>query len=241
MLVNLSIPEKAKINFKIGDKINFNEPLFEIENKEEIKIFITEKININPNKIFDSLKKNIGDFIKKGDIVAEKKSFFSSTNFTCDVEGYLKEINHEDGSIIISHEKSSKQIINSFFSGVLEKMQDNLITIELKNGHEFSLENANNDFGGEIFVIKSDDDFFAIHEEQVENKIVICEKANNSLVSKCKALGAKAFIFVEESIDESKIIYAKLKNKADFNKIISLKNKNAFISKLEKVLVLYDF
>ena len=77
MIIKLPLPQGRKILIKEKDEVDFDTPLIKIVDTKDIKIPISQELDISPKKIFLSLTKNIGDHIKLGDVIAKKKGLLS--------------------------------------------------------------------------------------------------------------------------------------------------------------------
>ncbi|MCX7955617.1 MAG: hypothetical protein N2593_00705 [Patescibacteria group bacterium] len=222
MIVNFPIIKNSQILVKKGSKIDFNTSLFKNNFKKEITINIAEKLSINPEKIFSYLKKLVGEEIKKDEILAEKKSLFSSIKINSPVSGIIKEINHNQGIIIIETLSKEKNDFLSPFKGIIEDIKNDFIKIKLNKAQIFDLKNKGENFGGEIFLFKSSD-FFNIKTDNIENKIIVAEKFSSFEQIKLEALGAKGFITIDNMPEKTNLLFFKLKNIEDIKKIFKEK------------------
>jgi hypothetical protein len=115
MIIDLATPNEANVLVKAGDKVDLETKILTIAKKALIRINVAKKLNIAPEKIFQSLKKFVDDEIKKGDKLAYKKTLFSNKYVFSDYDGILKEINHQTGEVIIEVDDPKTQIKKDFF------------------------------------------------------------------------------------------------------------------------------
>jgi len=72
----LPFPKTVSVFLKKGQEVDFDTPFLDTEENVNIQIPIANSLNISPSKIFNFLKKFVGENIKKGDIIAVKRDFF---------------------------------------------------------------------------------------------------------------------------------------------------------------------
>lgn len=235
MLPTISIPHNARLKVNLGDKLDFGNPLFEIIDEEIVNIDIARKIDVKPERMFRHLTHLVGDVIEKGVVIAKKTTFFSSNEFVCEYSGILQSINHQDGSIDIKIQRSSKKAINSFFKGTIEKIDKYKIQIEIeKNSHKQEVDEISFDFGGPIFRFENETQYFSMNEDEIKNHVIVMKEMKSNILAKLKTLQAAGYIFEKSEIDPS-CPYAKID---DVGKIATNK-KHCLISNLDKAIYLY--
>lgn len=235
MLIIISIPEDAKCLLKAGQNVDFDTPFLEYKTAIEVDINISKKIGIEPNKIFNFLKKFVGEKVCKGEILAVKKGLFATNKVICDQDGVIKEINHYEGTLIIKVFKDNKNINLAYFKGDITDINKNEVILKVKDGEEINLKKVSADFGGETFYYINDN----LNTHDVADKIVICKEINSYAQSKSEALGARALITLIKPNDLSNIPQAQVKEIEDFNKIIQHKNPYCLVNKKSSKLYLY--
>lgn len=216
MIITYKIPENYFPLVKNDDEIDFQTYIFEKKINQEKEINLAQILNIKPKNIFRTLRKFVGDKIKKNDLIAENKTFFSTIRFLSPDDGLIKEIDHVKGSIIIETESNEKNKILSFIKGKVEKIDKNTIKIKIKNGESFPIKKSTTDFGGEIFYLENNNDF---NFDQINNKIILTEKINSYFQAKIEALGAKGFVILENLPEKTDLPVVMIKNTSDFKKI----------------------
>lgn len=238
--IKLAIPPKTILKVNAKQLVKFGQPIFEKKVSIEKSLNIAKILKIPPQKIFQVMKKNLGDFIKKGEIIAEKRGFFSK-RITAKEEGIIKEINHQTGEIILEVFSQKNEKIPSFFSGTIIEIDKDFFTLQIKSQMMFSAEKISKDAGGEMFFLDEKENFFDLTEEKVTKKIVFCQKISPHVVAKCEALGAAGFVFSLEKI-KTEIPFAVVKNISFWEKIKKIKEEKLLVlfSKLEKKIVLYN-
>lgn len=238
MQIIFKIPEKSHLKIQKNQEVDFQTPLYFTENEEINIIQISEKLKTKPEDIFNFLKKGIGESVLKGDLIAEKKGLFSSFCLYSDFEGVIKEINHIDGNLLISSVKEETKEYSCFFKGLIANIQENEITVEIKTKLDFNAEKTDSNFGGEYILLNKEKDVFSLDADEIENKVIVTEEISGHLKSKCKALGAIGFIFVngdfELDFNETQITQKVLE------KIQEKKHNYLSVFKSEKKILIYD-
>lgn len=219
MLIKIPIPEETEVLVKKGDKIDFNTLIFDVNSFEKININISEKLKVNQKKIFNYLKKLVGEKIKKDDIIAEKKGVFFSFKVNSPADGIIEEVNHNTGEVIIKVKTDKKLSHFSFFKGIIHSVEKNFLEIKLNQAVSFLLKNkSEKNIGGKFFKFDSSL-FFQIKSDDIENKIIIAEKLTSFEQVKLEALGAKAFVTIESLPEKTDLPFFRFKNIEDFKKI----------------------
>lgn len=221
MILSIPIPEKGKLLIKVGQSVDFNTSLYEEQIAHEVKIIISDKIHVPSQKIFQYLKKVVGETVQKGEILAEKKSLLSATRYKSEWEGILKEINHIDGSILIEVATSNAFVKKAFFSGEIAKIEKGEVQLKVNKMRECEGKEITNLFGGKVFYLRKD---VEINEESIQTAIVVAESISGYTQIKMEALGARGFITLRSLSEETDIPQVLFKTIKDYEENI----KNPF-------------
>lgn len=223
---------------KKGQKVNFNDPLTKKRSSKEVKIPLSNILKIPSGAIFKSLKRFVGDQVKKGELIAEFKGMLSTKRYHSEFEGIIKEINHDEGAIIIetlSEESDTKHV---FFKGDIININAKEVTLEVVNFKEYPVEKVTDDFGGEIFSV--DKDMLSnISEDLVNGKIIITEKITPYEQVKIETLGGKGFIVLISEYQENSRPVAILKQAQDLEKIKKTEFTYCIVSKKNNKIYFY--
>ncbi len=237
MIIKLPLPQGRKILIKEKDEVDFDTPLIKIVDSKDIKIPISQELDISPKKIFLSLTKNIGDYIKLGDVIAKKKGLLSEKKYISDFTGILKEIDHDDGSIIMTVTEKGGEKINSFFKGTVKKINEDNVELEVQDGEKFELNEASDFFGGEVVTI--DEKNLSKIKEDISSKILLIKKIETYNQLKLEVIGAAGYITIEPLSKQIDIPYARIQNNEDWEKIKKLNLPYCSIIKSEKIAYFY--
>lgn len=235
MLIRIDIPDGVKCLLKAGQNVDFDTDFIERKTSKEIIVHLAKKIGIRPTRIFQHLKKFVGENIKKGEIIAVKKNLFSTERFVCDEDGIIKEIDHNEGKIIIDCLSSKESIKKAFFKGEISEIKNNQIILNVKDGQEFNIKSASCDFGGKVYYLKS-----GAVAANIANKILLSEKITAYLQTKVEALGGIGFVNLIKLPEESSKPQTQIQNIEDFKKISTLEYPYCLISKKNSKIYFYQ-
>ena len=187
MVLDIPIDPEKKLAFKVGDMVDFSTPLYKNKEKSEERIEVAALLSIHPTKIFQHLKKNVGDSIATGDLLAEKKSFFSDKRVTSHIEGVITEVDHIEGIVLIETQKESSSEL-CWFAGHVEEISKKDIKIKIGKHHSFDAKYVEKDFGGGIWLLAAEP------LSTVDSPVGIADKASEYEVAKLEALGGRGLI-----------------------------------------------
>ncbi len=220
MNLTISIPQNSTCLLRIGQEVDFDKPFFEGKKSSDVLIPISKKLGIQPSKIFNYLKKFVGDTIQKGDILAEKKGMLNNKKLVSEHAGVIREVNHNDGSILLTSFTDVESQFKTYFKGEVAEIKKDQLTLKVNEAHEFNIKNANDNFGGEILFMKTSDQPMSALE--LTNKIMLIESLTPYLRTKSEALGVKGFISLKNPPESGIHFHAQVKQMEDFYKIMDL-------------------
>jgi hypothetical protein len=238
MLIAITIPENAKCLLKSGQNVEFDTDFLENKVENEIEIPISKKIGIPPAKIFRHLQKFVGENITKGEILAVKKDLFSSRTIICDYDGVVKEVDHEEGRVVLLTNTGQKDTVKAYFKGQVNEINKNTVVIKVGEGKEFELKKTTGSFGGEVCYFNRKENE-SLKAEQVANKVVVAEAIDSYFQSKAEALGACGYVSLMKLTDSTALPHAVIKSLDDFKKIVSLKHPYCLIEAKNSKIYFY--
>lgn len=210
MKIQVKIPEKAKILVKVGDKVDFKTPLYTKNDKKKISVPIAEKMGLRPENIFMVLKKVIGDKLQKGDIIAENKSFFSTTRYLSELNGVISSIDSKNGIIVIEEDSDQDSVCNCHFTGTIDGVYDGYLELIISDAHKIKTSQSTPEFGGMVhYHISSNTN---LTDDEVEGSCIFLRDMDEIETAKLETLGAKAIILnkkIESMSELAKIIIEK--------------------------------
>jgi len=237
MTIELKIPINAHLLVKENQSVDFQTPFFELKTKKNINIPVAKKLSIKPDKIFRYLKKLVGENIEKGEVIAERKTFFSSQKIVSSNSGVIKEINHDLGEITLEINEKDEQIRSCYFKGKIKKIEKNKIEIDIEKKIEVEGKNIEKDLGGEVFYLKETEQITA---DKINKKIVVSETLKSFNQIKIEALGALGFITLTKLTEPSNLFSCQIKKIDDFKKILTLQYSYCLIYEGSSKIIFYQ-
>ena len=238
MRLTFAINADCELLLKKGQKVNFKDPIAKKKTSQEISIPLSSILNVSPSAIFKSLKRFAGEKVKKGEVIAESKGILSKKHYRSEVDGIIKEINHQDGVVIIETDSDEEDTHFAFFKGEVVDIKENEITVEVENYKEFTLKEVSGDFGGEILIITKED-LNSISDEIVKDKIVFTEVASSYEQVKLEALGVKAIVTAYPCDEKAASLFATLNQPQDLGKIKKVEFPYCIVSKENNKIYIY--
>ena len=233
MILEISIDPEKKLAVKVGEKVDFTTPLYKNKEKSEERIEVAELLSIHPKKIFHHLKKNVGDTIVLGDLLAEKKSFFSDKKVTSHIEGILTEIDHIEGVVLIETEKEAAQE-NCWFAGHVTEISKKHVQIKIGKHIELEAKYVERDLGGVIWLL-SEQSF-----SDSGSPVGIVERANEYAVAKLEALGGRGIITTYKYEGQTSLPKAEFKLKDSYRAAESKEFSCCFAQAQHSTIILYS-
>ncbi len=218
MKVPVKFPPSVELLIQSGQKVDFSTPFFRKKAKKSVKIPLSDILKFKPEKIFLSLKKVMGDVIKKGDLLAENHSFLSSKQYFSSVDGIIKEIDHLTGTLTIELESGRDHIVSCFFSGEVETIGDDYLELKVSKAHKFDTHETEHYLGAPVFYIL--DSSKPVTEEGIAERCVCALEINPLDNAKIETFGAKAFITSATTPKISNLKHIVLQNHEDFDHLL---------------------
>lgn len=204
-IVTLPIPQRAAVLVAAGDDVA---PQTIIAQSQDVgdaqSIPLAELLKVSPTKVAKFLKKRIDEPVGAGDVIAYKRSFFSSSIVRSPASGKIQEINLIQGTVTIgageSGPKTAVEVLSPV-SGTVRNVTKTHVDIEVHGTGYPTKKGAGNDVWGVLSYIEQERvDMFAIHSD-VENAIILCRTISDDAVVKLEVLGAVGLILVKGDPD----------------------------------------
>ena len=233
MILEVPIDPERKLAIKIGDKVDFDTPIYTNKEKSEERIEVAELLAIHPKKIFHHLRKNVGDTVSTGDLLAEKKSFFSDKKITSHIEGIITEIDHVEGIVLIETQKETT-IEYCWFAGHVVEVAKKQIHIKIGKHETFEAKYVEKDFGGMLWLLTNP------AQTSPQYPVGITEHATEYEVAKLEALGGRGLITSYKYEGGISIPKAELKLKDSYKEIASKDFSYCFAQVHHSTIILYS-
>jgi len=233
MIINIPVDSEKKLAIKVGEKVDFDTLLYKSKEKAEERIEVAELLSIHPKKIFHHLRKNVGDSIVAGDLLAEKKTFFSDKKVTSHIEGIITEVDHIEGVVLIETQKETS-LEYCWFVGHVIEVSKKEVQIKIGKHREFEAKYVERDFGGEIWFLSD-----STHES-AGFPVGIAEKASEYEVAKLEALGGRGLITSYKYEGSTSLPKAEFKLKDDYKEAASRQFSYCFAQTYHSTIILYS-
>lgn len=228
----ISIPEQIlpkAAKFKENEIVDWSKKNLSEQSEAEVVLNLVQELEIDPKAIFKHLKVNLGEQVKQGQLLAQKKAFLTGKNVFAPSDAEVRKINHEDGTLTLV----TNRIVEVPFglrAKFLKKDKDNFL-FKVAQGVEVALQQSSETcFGGECSYIQTPEQ---ISLEAVERKVVISRDLDLMEQAKLTALGPLAMVSYEASYRDLSIPLLLLANKTDW--------KDLFAKKYELCLYLMSY
>lgn len=236
MIIDLGVPQDVRLLIKRGQTVDFDTPLWEKKSEKKIEINLVKKLGIKPGKIFDYLKKFIGDTVKKDEIIAEKRGLLIDKKVVASEDGEITEVNHETGIITLIN-LTDKKTIYSFFKGEIVEVEKTKLKIRINDGRHYLIKKSEIDFGAKVCYYHPE---LSLIADEVERRIVVFEDLDSLNQIKIEALGAVGFVGAKPLLEPTQLPFFQLKNQKDIEAIFRYKKSSCIILKEEDKIIFYE-
>lgn len=193
--ISVHIPEKAAILVKEGDLVDTETPLAELaKTSDTLQIELSKILNISPKKITKYIKKNIGDNLIEGEIIAEKKSFLSSVVVRSPHPGKVEGFDLSVGTVTYRVESQEKRNIYPAMKGKIKTVSGNVIEIECIAKSYDTLGGSGSKVSGTLRYIKGESVGVLEVLGEMEKSIILIHEVTDAGIAKMDALGALGLI-----------------------------------------------
>lgn len=237
MKLLIKIPSFNELLISPGQEVDFDTPFIKTSTPKNTVVPISTILGFPPDKIFLNLKKLVGDKVKKGDVVGETKSFMSTKQYVCEIDGIIKEINHQSGSIVIESVIDNSDMINCFFKGTVITIHPDVIELKVNQVKEYEIIPPKKYTGGTVAYHTSGD---TIKEENIINKFICAEELHPFDQTKIETLGARGFIMLYELKKPTSLSSIKIKTIPDFKEIQNHKFPYCIMSPDHTTMYFYE-
>lgn len=239
MSISFDISVPGKLQLTEGQTVDFNTPLIRTVTKEFIKIQIAQELGIPNDKIFMHVSKIVGDTVDANEILATKKTTFSSRQISSPKSGTISQIDHETGSLLIETTSENAGVVKCYFKGVIKDLKNSRITLEVKSSDRYSLKDVVGDFGGEVIYI-DELHLTDLNADDLINKVIITESIKPGEAVRLDVLGAKGIITKEDFVEKEGVETAELSDKDAWKDVSTTKHTHCIVDKKNATMYLYD-
>jgi len=245
-LLPVLLPEGFISKVAVNDKLAVGQIIAEKKNTPENLINVAFYFNVPYQDIQKLLKKNLGDAVLEGDILAEKKGDLGkpSKKLISQFSGTITKIDKTNGDVGIrgSLEKEALETIISPVEGIVDFCNNEKIVIKTDKDAILAIDGLGEESEGEVI-------FLDRLEEQelnskIAGKIILAQSVDR--VSLFKAIGLDAAGIIIKSLGDTDFIdLAQKKIKTpimivrdeDFRKLIKADKKQIYLGGKDKTIV----
>lgn len=239
-IITLPITSSAKILVKEGDHITDKTTLAKFDEVHNLEtIHLAKLLGVNSAKIAGYLQRKVGGKIHAGDIIAEKKGFFSSTIVKSPIDGELLEMDLSKGTISLTkYSIDAKKDLVSPVSGKIMAIGKFAIEIEVKNQSVKGIKGDGKDVMGELKYLKGDVVGVLESHDNLEESVVLCKYAQEATLVKFSVIGVKGMVM--QKIKGDTILPWILVEENIFEKLINCDKKKVWLRPNQKQIVILD-
>jgi len=245
-LLPILLPEGYALQVTVNDQLTVGQIIAEKKTASENIINVAFYFNIHRVDIHKVLKKNLGDAILEGDLLAEQKGNLgkASKKLISQFSGTITRINKESGEVGIQSalEKGSLETIISPVAGTVDFCNNEKIVIKTDKDAVLALDGIGQEAEGEVI-------FLDRLEEQelnskIAGKIILAQSVDR--VSLFKAIGLDAAGIIIKSLGDTDFIDLAQKkittpimivNEKDYKKLVKADKKNVYLGGKDKTIV----
>lgn len=196
--ITIVLPPDATSVVHAGDTVTFDTEIARLSQKPTVSqtIPLAQSLRFKPSRIFKHLKKNIGDKVYKGDVLATKDAVFATKKYIADADGILTGVNHHSGEIIIEHTSAEEQstIVRAMVEGTVSGVEKGSIICKTSKLLSVELATAlDRRMGGKV-VITDKTHAMQLTLPQVKDAIIVCSEVSDYVLSKFEALGVLSIV-----------------------------------------------
>jgi hypothetical protein len=240
--ISVLLPPDSTVLTHVGDAVTFDTEIARTSQKPTTSqtIQIAESLKFRPSKIFKHLKKNIGDKIYKGDVVATKDAVFATKKYIADADGILTSVNHHSGEIVIEYTsgEEKKSSLIALLEGTVNAVEKDKIVFKTSKILSIDLTEAPKDRIGGKVVITDDTNAMQLTMPQISGKIIVSSDVSDYVLSKFEALGA-SYIIVTKQFSNVSAHTLILQNEKDLQSIIDFAPRAVYANAAEKSVTFY--
>ncbi|MBI1863235.1 hypothetical protein HYS00_03885 [Candidatus Microgenomates bacterium] len=238
--ITFHVKTHSPILMKPGDTVDFDTPLTKKTFSQQDTIALSDHLGIPPKSIFMHLHKVVGEPIKKHETLAEKKTMFGMKKFVSEYEGIIKEINHQDGTLVVETYSESAEVTYSHFKGTIESIESNMITLRVNKFKEYPLKEVSMDFGGKTMIVEDSIPLSTLTHDDVAGNVIITKAISPVEAVRLEVLDEAGTITLHEIAENTPHNCARLKNVSDWEEIAKSKLPYCIVDTQHNTMYLYE-
>jgi len=252
----IDLPEGFTSLVTVGDRVNPEQIIARKDSPKDEIVNIMEGLNLSRSQAKKTLKKNPGDQIHAGDVIAVKKNFFGKVQakITSNISGIVLRYERDTGNLVVrtNQDASSLELISPV-AGTVRLCNNKEIVIETADALVSNGVALGTTGEGTLFVLKesfddagSDNALYYL-DNRVVGKIVLARTLSPDMLIKGDSIGAKGFLGISlsnEDIDymqQKKIKLPVLEISDELvSKVKEWENKKIMVDIADKAIILRE-
>lgn len=249
-LLPVVLPEGFTPKVSVNDKLTAGDIIAEKKGKgAEEAVNVSQILKDSPKKMTKFFKKNLGDSVSKGEVIAVKKGplGFGTKKIISEFSGTVVKIDSETGNVVIHvvGGGSSLQKIISPVDGTVDFCDNEKIVIKTEKDALICEEAVGEDVRGLLFLIEAEQVGFLDIKGDLSKKIVLGKNFEKGAIFKAFGLGAIGIIGTGiqdgdfEDLREKGIRSSVARISEDnYKKLVKHKNSEAYLDPKNKSIII---
>jgi hypothetical protein len=246
-LLPILLPEGFSLKVSAGDKIAAGQILAEGQgNVHEEIIHLAHELKLVPTRAISCLRKNLGDSVNAGDVLAANKSLFSHKQIISEFSGIIIRIDGENGDVVIRVSGGAQNLktVTSPVDGEIDSCENGKVVLKTDKQAILAIDGVGGEATGLIeYLVDSDETKL---NSDIKGKILLTKDIDKVYVFKTIGLEAAGIITQELvgidfiDLEEKHVRMPVLKvSEGDFKKLVKDKDKNIYLfGKNKSIIVL---
>jgi hypothetical protein len=249
-LLPILLPEGYTAKVAVNDKLMVGDIIAEKKGTSENIINVAFYFNIHVSDIHKILKKNLGDAISEGEVLAEKRSGLrkASKKLISQFSGTITKIDKENGDVGIRRASSSigeehLATIISPVDGTVDFCNNEKIVIKTDQDIILALDGLGKGTEGELIALGKIEE--PELNNQIEGKIILADSIDRVLLF--KAIGLDACGIISKNLQDTDFIDLEQKKittpvmvvgEEDYKKLVKADGKKVYLGGKDKTIVI---
>jgi hypothetical protein len=245
-LLPVLLPEGFSLKVSAGDKIAVGQTLAEGQGKaQEVIIPLSHQLKLVPPKAIALLKKNLGDSVSAGDILAAKKSLLGSQTIVSEFSGILVKIDEVSGDLTlrVSGGGQNLKTLNSPVDGTVDSCDNQKVVLKTDKQAILAVDGVGGEAEGVVEYLADSDETKL--NTSIKGKILLTKAIDKLYVF--KTIGLEAAGIITESLEGVDFVDLEEKrvrmpilevSEEDFKKLVSEKQKSLFLFGKNKSIII---
>jgi len=245
-LLPILLPEGFTLKVSVGEKVTAGQVLAEGQEKtrEEI-IHLASALKLVPQKAIKSLKKNLGDSVSAGEVLAAKKSLLSSHKIISEFSGIIIKIDETSGDLVIRISGGGQNLktFSSPVDGIVQSFDNGKVVLKTDKEAILAVDGVGGESEGKIEYLADSDETKL--DVEIKGKILLTKAIDKLYVF--KTIGLEAAGIITESLEGIDFVDLEEKNvkmpvlevsEEDFRKLVKERQKNIYLFGKNKSIII---